>query len=556
MFTPQKLEQIPIELSKLFSNLELAIMMDAVRRIKETTQITRTADYQINRLYHLGLSKRAIKKYIKETLDFSDKEISRIYKGAIKEGYVEDEELYKAAGKHFIKFEDNKPLQQIIAGVKEQTNEKLYNITQSTGFIKEQNGKRIFTPLTEYYQDTLDNTISGILSGAFDYNTALRNTINEMTKSGLRTVDYASGKSYRIESAARTALMTGVNQVAAKISEMNAKQLETDHFEVSAHGTARPSHQKWQGKVYTMQELIDVCGYGEVDGLCGANCRHHFWPFIIGVSVRSYTDKELEAWAKEENTPKKYGEKEYTAYEATQQQRRMECTMRKLKQDIKLLKEGEGSEEDIENAEIKYRIISEEYVKFSKTMGLTQQRERIFNPESLKIKVESSIKRLGAREDSIEVPQHASPKLLEVIDYDNKSQIEDTINKYEDIIRDDLIENAIVILKNGEVYRCYGDKGHVWPNEDLNGLLEDAYITHNHPIDVTEYSFSSDDISLFLDEKLKLLRGVDEKYTYELSRDTTDIDVEELANEDGYRHSRNIRLAKQLNFGYKRWKRG
>lgn len=556
MFTPQKLEQIPIELSKLFSNLELAIMSDIVRRVKETNEITRTADIQIRQLYQLGLSsKRSIKKYIQKTLELSNKQINQIYKNAIKSGYAEDEELYKATGKHFIKFEDNKPLQQMISGIKEQTNEKLYNITQSTGFIKEQDGKRIFTPLTEYYQDTLDNTISGILSGAFDYNTALRNVINEMTKSGLRTVDYASGRSYRIESAARTALMTGVNQVAAKISEMNAEQLETNHFEVSAHGTARPSHQKWQGNVYTMKELIEVCGYGEVDGLCGANCRHHFWPFIPGISTRNYTDEELKKWAKEENTPKKYGDKEYTAYEATQEQRKMERMMRKLKQDIKLLKAGDGSDEDIGNAEIKYRSLSEEYVKFSRAMGLSQQRERIFNIDSLKIKSESSIKGLGAKDDNAEVPQHGPPKLLEVINYNNEKQIEETISKYEDIIRNDVIENAIVILKTGEVYRCYGDEEHVWPNKDLEGLLEDAYITHNHPKDVTEYSFSSDDIALFFDEKLKVLRGVDEKYTYELNRNFEEKEDEYLERIfENALHAIVLRKAQLLKFGYKRWK--
>ena len=253
------------------------------------------------------------------------------------------------------------------------------------------------------------------MNGTFDYNTAIHNAVYEMTKSGLRTVDYASGRSFRIESAARTALMTGVNQVAAKISDMNAEKLDTEDFEVSAHGTARPSHQKWQGKVYSKQELIDICGLGEVDGLCGANCRHHYWPFIKGISVRAYTDEELQEWADKENTPKKYGDKEYTAYEATQEQRRLERLMRKERQDIRLLKEGNANEIDIAAAEAKYRITSDEYVKFSKAMELPQQRERIFDADSLKIKSDSSIKGLSANDSDMEVPQHESPRILEKI---------------------------------------------------------------------------------------------------------------------------------------------
>lgn len=379
MFTPQELERMPIELEKLFSQLEIDIMMDIIRRMKlNNNEITRAADWQLYRLNQLGQSKRSIKKYLEKSLELSEKEINDIYKNAIKSGYAEDEELYKVTGKPFIKFEDNKELQQLISAIKEQTNEQLYNITQSTGFIKNVNGQNVFTPLTEYYQQTLDNAVNGILNGVFDYNTVIKETVQEMTKSGLRSIDYASGRSYRIDSAVRTALMTGVNQVASKISDSNAKELDTEYFEVSAHGTARPSHQEWQGRVYTKDELVSVCGLGKVDGLCGANCRHSYYPFIPGISERNYTDKELEEWAKEENTSKKYGDKEYTSYEASQEQRRLERLMRKQRQDIKLLKEAEVSDEDITIAQARYRITSDEYAKFSKAMGLPPQRARVY----------------------------------------------------------------------------------------------------------------------------------------------------------------------------------
>lgn len=378
MFTPQKLEEIPIELQKIFSKLEQEIMIDIVRRVAQNGQVTRTADYQINRLHELGVSKRVIKKYIREALKLSKKEINHIYKDVIRQGYAEDESLYKATGKPFVRFENNEDLQQMIRAIKSQTENKLYNLSNSTGFIKNDNGKNVFTPLTEYYQDVLDKNVSSILNGAIDYNTAIKNTVQEMTKSGLRTIDYASGKSFRIESAVRTALMTGVNQIASKISDENAEKLGTEYFEVSAHGTARPSHQVWQGKVYKKDELESVCGLGKVDGLCGANCRHSYYPFIPGISVRKYTDEQLEEWANRENTPKKYGDKEYTSYEASQEQRKLEMLMRKQRQDIKLLKEGGANEEDIMIAETKYRITSDEYARFSKAMELPQQRERIY----------------------------------------------------------------------------------------------------------------------------------------------------------------------------------
>ena len=64
-----------------------------------------------------------------------------------------------------------------------------------------------------------------IVTGAFDYNTVLRRVVKEMTASGIRTVNYASGYGNRVPVAVRRAVMTGVHQLAAQINEQVAKDL-------------------------------------------------------------------------------------------------------------------------------------------------------------------------------------------------------------------------------------------------------------------------------------------------------------------------------------------
>jgi len=162
------------------------------------------------------------------------------------------------------------------------------------------------------------------------------------------------------------------------INDFNAQQLGTEYFEVSWHATARPTHQVWQGRVYTRQQLVDVCGLGTGPGLCGWNCYHSYWPFIPGVSVRQWTDEELDRMNAKENTPKKYKGKEYTTYEATQRQRYLETKMRALRRQIKLLKEGGANEDEIIAAQAKYRASMAEYTDFSKKMGLPQEMERVY----------------------------------------------------------------------------------------------------------------------------------------------------------------------------------
>ena len=51
----------------------------------------------------------------------------------------------------------------------------------------------------------------------------------------MRTVDYASGWSNRVDVAVRRAVLTGFNQVVAKITEDNAEQLDTEYFEAIRH---------------------------------------------------------------------------------------------------------------------------------------------------------------------------------------------------------------------------------------------------------------------------------------------------------------------------------
>lgn len=377
--TQGDLEQLAIPMQQSMSSLELRIMQDVIRRIKINGEITSTADWQINRLYQMGMSKKAVKKAIKEALDLSNKEIKKLYHDALYNEYIRNQSLYKEKGAKWIAFDKNDELQTMIAAVEEQTTREMKNITQSLGFaIRGPDRKIIQSPIKDFYQNTLDDAMMDLASGAFDYNTVLKRTIQTMTASGLRTIDYDSGWSNRVDVAARRAVMTGFNQLQAKMNEQVAKALKTDYFEVSWHGGARPDHQKWQGRVYSRKQLETVCGLGSVTGLCGANCYHSYNAFIPGVSVRTYTDEQLEQMNAEENRPKKYNGREYTTYEALQHQRKMETLMRKQRQDINLLQEGGSEEDDVLAAKGRYRSTMAQYADFSYKMGLPQQKERIY----------------------------------------------------------------------------------------------------------------------------------------------------------------------------------
>ena len=372
-------KQLSGKIEKHFSDLEMRIMEDIVRRIRKTGKITSTADWQINRLRILGYSSEDIENMLKEALNKSYPEMFELYDKVIDWEYVRNKDIYEQVNAEFIPYEENEELQQITEALIQQSGNDLQNITKSLGFYLDYGtGKPVLTPLAEVYQKYLDAACLDIVTGAFDYNSVLRRVVTQLTNSGLRQIDYASGRANRIDVAARRAVMTGVSQLSGKISEINAKKLGTDYFEVEWHAGARPTHAAWQGKVYSKEELTTVCGLGSVTGLLGANCYHIYHAFIPGISERNWSDEWLAEQNRKESIPKTFKDKEYTLYEAKQQQRKMETAMRAQREKAVLLKQGGADPDDVMLAKAKYQGQLGEYTRFCKQMGLQQERERIY----------------------------------------------------------------------------------------------------------------------------------------------------------------------------------
>lgn len=256
--TPEEMEQIPNAISNAFSELEIGIFEDLIGRIKENNEITGTAEYDIFKLIQLGESEKVIKNYVRKALKITYSEIEEIFGDVFETGYNRDNDLFKAVGADFIAYKDNEPLQQYIAAIKEQTRGTYKNITNTMGFVRQREGTNTWVPLTKYYKDSLTRAVIEITSGSFSYTQVVKKIINEMTNSGIRTIDYASGRTSRIEVAARRAIQTAVTQVAAKVTEQNMEKLHTEYVEVSWHATARPTHQVWQGRVFRWNRNNDA----------------------------------------------------------------------------------------------------------------------------------------------------------------------------------------------------------------------------------------------------------------------------------------------------------
>lgn len=371
-------EKMSLRMESIWMDAENRIIQDIVRRIRKAGKITSTADYQINRLVEMGKSTEEVEKILKDALKATYPEMFKLYDEIAEWQYVRDKDLYEQINREFIPAEENEQLKQVSQAVRKQTQDELQNLARSYGFSVLMGNRRVFMPFSEYYQRYVDMAIMDVLSGAFDYNTVIRRVVTQMTNSGLRTVDYATGYSNRVHVAVRRSVLTGVSQITGELNKINAEKLGTNYYEVDWHPGARPEHRKWQGKVYSKEELVSVCGLGTATGLQGANCYHDYYPFVKGTSERQWSDEWLRKQNAIENKTKRWQGKELDAYGITQQQRRMETAMRAQRSKIVALKTARADADQILNMRVKYRAQLYEYTKFCRKMGVEQQRERIY----------------------------------------------------------------------------------------------------------------------------------------------------------------------------------
>lgn len=382
-FTPELLDAMPEELAELYRGLEDTLLIEICSRMKLRDELNEVTVQDIKALRSHGIDLKEIENAIRKATGISEKKLNELIDDVVERNQKYYTELIALA--HITQPETLVSVEDTWA-IYEQTKQTMRNITRSMGFLVD--AGRTMLPPAKSYQWALDNAVMQVQSGAINYNQAIKTAVKQLADSGLKVVDYESWHRDQIDVAARRAVMTGVNQICAKYTEQSAQYLETPYFEVSAHAGARnkpgpspwSSHKDWQGKVYSIRagdiypSIYDVCGLGAVDGLEGANCRHRRNVWVEGVSERTYTDEQLAHI--DDDLGCDFDGKKYTAYEATQMQRRVEREARKLKRE-KAAYKAAGLHEDETAVNIRLRRLNAKYKAFSVAAGLPEQRERM-----------------------------------------------------------------------------------------------------------------------------------------------------------------------------------
>lgn len=448
-FTPELLDALPEELAELFRALELVLLDEICSRLKVADELNEVTVQDIKALRAHGIDLKKIKKAIQKATGISEQKLNKLLDDVVERNQQYYTNVIDLA--HITQPETLVSIEDTWA-IYQQTKRDLRNITQSMGFLVD--AGRTMLPPAKAYQWALDSAALQVQSGAINYNQAIKTAVKELADSGLKVIDYESGHRDHVDVAVRRAVMTGVSQICAKYTEQSSEYLDTPYFEVSAHVGARDkpgpspwsSHKDWQGRVYSVRvgdiypSIYDVCGLGAVDGLEGVNCRHRRFPWVEGVSERTYTNEQLEHIDDDHGCT--FDGKDYTAYEATQMQRRIERTVRKLKRE-KAAYKAAGLHEDETAVNIRLRRLNAKYKAFSVKAGLPEQPERmrIYFTDDAMLKTANAMKTHRAK-----------------VEVSNAKDDRDTLEFFGADARDNLnsiVKRRTMKLENG--FACFPD---------------------------------------------------------------------------------------------------
>ena len=373
MLDPMYLGSCTQEVVDIFTEVESEIMADIVRRITKTGDMTFTAKWQLQKAQAVGLLQGDVKGYLASTLNESRKEINRLFKEAAVKSIAVDDTIYKRIGFVPVSIFKSDNMKAIILQGTRNSYQLLRNFTKTTAKVADM---ALYNSLDKAYLLTQ--------IGAYDYNRAIRQAVNELAKQGMAHVAYPSGHVDTTETAVRRAVLTSLNQTCAELQLYRADDVGCDLVEVTSHMGARPSHAEWQGRIYSIsgkkkgyKSFRDETGYGTGDGLCGWNCRHSFFPYYEGISGRTFTPTATRAAAAENER----------IYNLTQKQRYYERQIRAAKAECAALDEAVKSapneeqekmfREDFTNSSVKLKRREEKLKQFlANNPELNRQRER------------------------------------------------------------------------------------------------------------------------------------------------------------------------------------
>lgn len=396
-------ERIDILVERLVNRVNKAneyILRKMGNSINEIRKLTPTQAQKLINILKYGGTYEDIVNKLAEYTDLNIKDIEDIFSSYAKEDQLFYKQFYEYRDMPFIPYDRNyvlKSQSQAFANIAEN---EVYNFSRSNvlGYtITNVNGDVIFKGLRETYNMLLDNALLNVSQGTSTFDEAMTHILKEVGGSGLKTLQYQSGRAMRLDSAIRMHLNGRLRELHYENQKIFGSEFGFDGWEITAHANPAPDHQDIQGRQFSIDEYNKLQSEGRAKDYKGKeisivhvskkgnvshrpigefNCRHRAFPIILGVSKPEYTNEQLQEINDKANETFIFDGKEYSMYEATQLQRRIERSVREQK-DIQILARETQNQKLTYETQVKINQLTSKYKELSQVSGLTPYKERM-----------------------------------------------------------------------------------------------------------------------------------------------------------------------------------
>lgn len=225
----------------------------------------------------------------------------------------------------------------------------------------------------DFYRHVIDAAAGAVTSGVDDYASAIRGAVKTLAANGLKVV-YESGYTRRLDSAVRQNVLDAARAVSQAATNEVGRQLGADGVQISAHILCAPDHLPYQGRMYSNEEFESI--QNSLDRPFGMwNCRHIWYPAILGVTKQTYSEDTLKRYADLSNGRIRIGDRELTRYEWTQEQRKIETKLRDLRAEEAVWLAA-GQTEELNRVRAEIRKLTDVYNLITREASLPARMER------------------------------------------------------------------------------------------------------------------------------------------------------------------------------------
>ena len=347
---------------KRFQDYNTKVLEDLGNVIKQFKDLTPSQAYSLAQQLKYNTTVKDLLDELSKISGLSVKDLKAILEKVAKENISFADVYYKSRGLETPIYNENKALQRLVSSVYNISGAEFKNIAKSTGFrLLGDNGEPLLLDIDETYKYVIDKCVVAISQGKETYQQSMRSTLKQLSASGVRKIEYESGYSRRLDSSIRQNILDSIRQVSNESQKIFGEEFDSDGVEVSVHEMPAPDHELVQGRQFSNEEFenfqndrkaIDYTGMvfePEFEGhdrrsISEYNCYHYIFSIVLGVSKPQYSDKQLKEIINNANKKTTFDGKEYTQYELTQLQRKIESAIREAKDTQILARSSEDNE--------------------------------------------------------------------------------------------------------------------------------------------------------------------------------------------------------------------